>query len=258
MSVDMRRVFWLVLLLTASVSEARASLFIDDISTVNNGQWELEFTGDYYKDVEKTYNPDTEEFDKSVSKETWITSWLAYGLTERWDASITTAYSYLNDGSAKINGFSDVGVSTKYRFWEETKKLPAYAFWVDLKTRSANEDKGLGTGELDVGLTHILSKEIAGFGCDLNLGYIFVGGKPKDITTYSFGITKGIGAKAGVCAEIYGETIYEGDFDDNVFILGLSAGYDLLENVALQAGVGAGLSKASPDWQYSTRVTFAY
>jgi hypothetical protein len=238
---------------------AEAALYIDDTSTTGKGHFSLEFSADYYKDVEKEFDPDSEEYTKTVSKEVSLTPCLYYGLTDNWEAGVTMPYTFLDDSSSgKVNGFGDLVVGSKYRFWEETDILPSFALAFDLKTDSANDDKGLGTGKKDYTLSSIFTKTAGDYVFDLNLGYVFVGGAADDIFLYSVDAGYDLNEKLSLCAEIYGETNFAGSFDDNIFCTALSLGYEMNEMVCIESGVGIGISKASPDYQLSTTLTFEF
>lgn len=238
---------------------AQAALYIDDTSTADKGHFCLEFSADYYKDVEKGFDPDSGEYTKTVSKETSLTSCAYYGLTDNWEAQVTLPYTFLDDSSSgRVNGFTDLVIGSKYRLWEETDALPSFALYFDLKTDSANDDKGLGTGKKDYTVNNIFTKTVNDYVFDLNLGYIFVGGAADDIFLYSFDVGCDLNEKLNLCAEIYGETDFAGSFDDNIFCSALSLGYQVNETVCIESGVGIGISKASPDYQLSTTLTFEF
>ena len=247
-----------VLLNLGILNSTQAALFIDDTSTTDKGHTELEFRLDYYRDVEKEFDTEIEEDVKEASKEWDTTAYLSYGLANNWDIGITLPYQFLDDSEGKVNGFSDLVIESKYRFWEEGQILPSYAFYLDLKTDSANEYKRLGTGKKDYTINNIFTKNIGSNVFDLNLGYVFVCGKPEDILFYSFDIARDLTQKLNLCAELYGETVFKRDFDENVFIGALSLSYQINKILSVELGYGAGISKASPDYQISNKLTFSF
>lgn len=249
-------IFALWFLATAHYSQA--ALFIDDTYTTDKGHIWLEFCLDYYRDVEKEFHAGIGENIKTASKE-WDTGvYLSYGLANNWDVGITLPYQFLDDSEGKVNGLSDLIIESKYRFWQESKILPSYAFYLDLKTDSANEDKRLGTGKKDYTINNIFTKNIGSNVFDLNLGYIFVGGEPDDIFFYSFDIARNLTERMNLCAEIYGESDFKGSFEENIFVTALSLGYQINEIVSFESGVGIGISQASPDYQISSAVAFSF
>jgi hypothetical protein len=248
-----------VIFFMSAANYGQAALYIDDTATVDKGHFELEFSADYYKDVEKEYDPETEEYTKTVCKETNLSLEIEYGLTCNWDVGIKTPYKFINDSSSgKINGFSDFILSTKYRLWEEKETLPSFALSFDLKTDTANVDNCLGTGKKDHTITSIFTKNIGYNVFDLNLGYIFVGGKTDDIFFYSFDVARDLTDKVNLCTEIYGETTFEGSFDKNIFCWAFSVDYQFNSLICLESGIGIGISKVSPDYQFSSTITLTF
>lgn len=236
-----------------------AALYIDDTSTTDAGHLDLEFSADYYKDIEKEFNEETEEYDKTIYKETCLTESVYYGLTGRWDVSAYFPYQFLDQTTyGKVNGFTDFTLETKFRFADEGKKFPSFAMSYDLKLDNGNDIRGLGTGRKDHYINAIFTK---GFGrniFDFNLGYTFVGGAADDILSTAFDWTYAFNDKLYLCNEIYADTILRGTLDDNTLCLASSISYDFSSFISAEAGVGFGISKASPDYQYSGTVTFSF
>lgn len=238
---------------------SEAGLYIDDVYTTDKGHLDIDFSLDYYRDIEKQFDDESAQTIKVDSKETDINVYASYGLADNWDIGITIPYLFLEDTiSDKINGFSDIVIESKYRFCNESEILPGFAFYFDLKTDSANKDKGLGSGKLDYTLNNIFTKSIGDNVFDLNLGCIFVGGKDDDLFFYSFDASRDLINKLSLCAEIYGETDFKGDFDNNIFIYALSLKYKINNQLSFETGVGFGVSEASPDYQFSNTLTFTF
>ena len=79
-------------------------------------------------------------------------------------------------GKDHESGLGDLVVGAKWAFCAETKGLPAQAFSLSVKFPTADDDKGLGSGEMDYDLTWIASKMITEtVGLHVNAGYIWVG-----------------------------------------------------------------------------------
>lgn len=253
------KIFLLLSFLFFVMRHSRAALYSDDTSTTKRSHSEVEFSLDYYKDVEKEYDPETDEYDKEVSKEKKITATLYYGLTDNSEIGLAIPYKFMDGtSSGEVSGFSDIIIGAKYRLWEEGNYLPSFAFSLDLKTNSANKDKGLGTGEKDLSLNNIFTKTMAKIAMDLNLGYTFVGDGSDDIFFYSLDLSRDLTKKISLCNEIYGETTLKEDFDKNIFCWGLSLSYEVNKIISLESGVGIGISKASPDYQLSNKITFNF
>jgi len=236
---------------------AQAMLFIDDTSTTDKGHFEVEYWIQYYKDTQYNYEDDY----KSRTRETKLYLYILYGLADNWDVGITVPYGYINyDRQTKQNGFMDIEIESKYRFFEETSLFPSFALYVDYITSSAKDEKSLGSGDQDVWLNGIFSKTLTeNLWLDLNLGFYFTGGKDADdVFIYSLGITGGFWEKLYLYAELYGETEFEVNFNNNVCLGALSIGYEINPRIFVKTGVAFGLSDGANDLQISGRINFSF
>lgn len=257
-------IFLLPIFLTffVSVKHGYAALYIDDTSTTAKKHFSAEFYIDYYRDEEEAYNPETEIYDLNVSKDTYLSLDLSYGLLDNCDITVTGPYEFISassgDEAKKSSGFSDIYLSTKYRFWDERKILPSFAMTFDFKSDSANDDKDLGTGKKDYSINNILTKNFGKNSFDLNLGYIFVGGKAGDLVFYIADWERELFKNTSICMELYGEHNFEGSPRKKVFCAATSLSYQLNNMINIETGVGVGLTKASPDYQFSGSIAFDF
>ncbi|MFH1577507.1 MAG: transporter [Candidatus Omnitrophota bacterium] len=253
----LNRIGLCLIFLLAFTSPAIAALFTDDTSTTDKGHFGVEYWVNYYKDTQYDYDNDY----KTRVRETKLYLYMLYGLADNWDIGITIPYGYVNyDRDTKTNGFLDIEIESKYRFFEETNLLPSLAVFVDVFTSSGNDEKSLGSGDQDVWLNGILSKTLKeNLWVDLNLGYYFTGGKASDdVFIYSFGLTTGFREKLYLYAELYGEVEFERNFNDNVCIGALTAGYVINQYVFVKAGVAAGISDGANDLQLAARLCLSF
>jgi len=236
---------------------AQAMLFVDDTSTTDKGHFEVEYWVQYYKDTQYNYEDDY----KSRTRQTQLYLYMLYGLADNWDIGITVPYGYINyDRQTKQNGFMDIEIESKYRFFEETDFLPSFALYVDYITSSANDEKSLGSGDQDVWLNGIFSKTLTeNLWLDLNLGYYFTGGKASDDAfIYCLGLTTGFRERLYVYAELYGEVEFERNFNDNVCIGALSVGYEINPRLFIKTGAAVGISDGANDLMISGRISFSF
>ena len=234
-----------------------AALFIDDTSTTDKGHFDIEYGVNYYKDTLYDYDSDY----KSRTRETKLYLYTLYGLSDNWDIGITVPYGYINyDRDTKTNGFQDIEIESKYRFWQETNLLPSSALYIDFITDSANEDKSLGSGDQDVWLNFILSKTLMdNLWLDVNSGYYFTGGEASDdVFIYALGLTTGFRDKLYLYAELYGEVEFERNFNDNVCIGAISIGYEINPCLFVKLGAAAGISDGANDLQLSSRIMLSF
>lgn len=183
------------------------------------------------------------------------------GLTENWDAGLEIPYKFIDFAqSGKVDGVGDVNILTKYRFLEESKGMPAFALGLNLKTRTGDEDKSLGTGRIDYGLNGIFSKRMGVFNFHLNLGYTFVDGTDEGDDTFSYGLALEypLGEKLNLVGEVAGETEFNGAFDDNPCSGLFGLNYALSKTITLDFGAGFEISEASPDYTITTGMTLGF
>ncbi len=232
-------------------------LFVDDTSTTDKGHFEVEYWVQYYKDTQHNY----EDNYKSRTRQTQLYLYMLYGLADNWDVGMTVPYGYINyDREIKQNGFMDIEIESKYRFFEETSLLPSFALYVDYITSSANDEKSLGSGDEDVWLNGIFSKTLTeNLWLDLNLGYYFTGGKASDDAfIYCLGLTTGFRERLYVYAELYAEVEFERNFNDNVCIGALSVGYEINPRLFIKTGAAVGTSDGANDLMISGRISFSF
>jgi len=247
--------FFILFIPSCAVPNAYAYLFTDDTSTTEPGHCTVDFWTQYYKD---TYFQDG---DKSRTRETKLYLYSTYGLTNNWDIGITIPYGFLNyDRTTKTNGFMDIDIETKMRFFEETNLAPSLALYINYITASANEEKSLGSGDQDLWINGIFSKTLNdNLWLDCNLGYYFTGGKASDdVCIYSVALAQGYYDRLYIYGELYGETEFEVNFNNNVSIVALSVGYEINQIVFVKTGVACGISDAANDLQLSGRLSLSF
>jgi len=208
---------------------------------------------------------------------------LSYGLINNLDFSVDVPYLVRKvKGSGDVNGVGDedgvgdVTLKVKVRFIKGREANPvSIAGQLSVKFPSCNKDKALSpecTGEPDVGLRAIASKEFFPVTVHVNLGYIFVGNPPNtdlnDVLTYSIAfdyLTTAdnlhvVGELAGQSnpypksSDLASRLSADTSADPLSALIGLL--YDLDTNKALTAAWSMGLTQASPD--YSLSVGFRY
>ncbi|MEK6684665.1 MAG: hypothetical protein AABY46_08425 [Nitrospirota bacterium] len=131
--------------------------------------------------------------DVSLSDERWrrtlstfaLTTELSSGLLNNLDFSVDVSYRFRKERQdSDEDGLGDLKLKAKVRFIKGREANPvSIAGQLTVKFPSCNEDKRLShecTGEADVGVRAIASKEFFPMMVHLNLGYIFVGNPPPE------------------------------------------------------------------------------
>ena len=245
----------LFLLIFPSHTFAARPLSTDDAGTVEQGDLEVELGFEYASDTDVD---DTED-------EYTLAATMKYGLGERWDIGIEIPYLYINreaEDADDDNGFGDYVLSSKYRFVDETDDFPALSLGFSLKTNTGDEDKGLGSGELDYAINTILSKELGKVIGHINLGYTYVGAPEgeshDDVFSYGIAWEYPVNDRLNVVGELTGETNFEGDFDDNPFAGLIGLNYALSDVATVDFGIGWEISDASPDYLVVAGLTLSF
>ncbi len=238
----------LYLLAFPSVVFAVRPLSTDDAGTVGRMHFEIESGFEYA--------------DATNNESTWATA-LKYGLLEKLDIAIEIPYQYINNCDDE-DGLGDITFSSKYHFLEETEGLPAMAISSSIKTKTGNDDKNLGTGEMDYSATAILTKELDNITghkiiAHLNLGYTYTDKSHDDIFSYGLAVEYPFNNRLNLVGELTGETTnFEGDFNDNPFAALMGFNYAFSELLRFDFGMSVGISEASPDYTIITGLTLSF
>jgi len=200
---------------------------------------------------------------------------LTSGLINNLDFSVYVPYLFrMSKGAEDEDGLGDLTLKAKVRFIKGREATPvSIAGQLTVKFPSCDDNKALSqecTGEPDVGIRAIASKEFFPVTVHLNFGYVFIGNPPNDtlddILTYSLAFDYlTVADRLHVLGELAGETnrypkSTNGSLTNNTSANPLAALvgllYDVDVNKALSLASSFGLTNASPD--YSVSVGFRY
>lgn len=142
---------------------AAIPLITDDTGTIGKGKYQAEFSGAYNEDRE----------DGVTGKGTDLSTTFSYGITDDVDIVLTVPYQFLraedDESTQKSDGFSDISLEAKWRFFE--KNGFSMAFKPGITLPAGNEEKDHGKGRSAYYLYFITSKEIAPWAFHFNLAY---------------------------------------------------------------------------------------
>lgn len=147
---------------------AARPLITDDAGTLGKGNFQAEFgfeTSDHRTDFDDV---ETKEYGTSA------TATVSYGILESLDIVLGIPWEKAKvreDGETvhDENGFSDLTLEAKWRFFE--KKGFSFALKPGMSFPTGNEKKGFGTGRVTYGMIFIATKEMEPFVFNLNAGY---------------------------------------------------------------------------------------
>lgn len=248
----MRKVWELVvvgLLGYAGVAMAGRPLIIDDADPVERGRFELEAGIGYVK------GEGIDHFDVPLG--------LTYGLLSRVEVGIGFGGQFEDQpresgGTAFEEGISDLTLGFKWKLLDQDKAFFDQALAGTIKFPTADEDRGMGSGEIDYDLTYILTRQIDDRTAILfNVGYTWLGGSDEsDVLHYGPALTHQLTPTLQPVAEI----VFETPVDGGKTSVGINGGirYQLLESLTLDAAVGAKLAGDWPDWTATVGLTWAF
>jgi len=200
---------------------------------------------------------------ENQATETDLTIDFGYGITARLEVTVDIPIAFTNpkNGSTE-EGLSDISIRPEFLLIKEQESLPAISFAATFKTESGNKDKGLGSGETDYSLSLQFSKFFDPSTYHFNIGFTFVG-EPEgenldDVIFYNLGFEYSMNDRLDLTGELIGETNSDPSSNNEPFEFLLAFIYAISQTMALDVGVGAGLTDASPDFRATSGVTYEF
>lgn len=233
-------------------------LITDDTGTQGKGKFLVEVNSELGFDKEKEEGVTTKE------KNGQVATTLSYGITENLDIVLGVPYQWFKlkeDGEtvSKENGFPDVSLELKWRFYE--RKGLSFALKPGITFPTSDEKKGLGPGRGTYRLFFITTKEIEPWAFHLNLGYIRNENKldeRKDIWHASLAGE----VEALKNLKVVGNIGIERNTDKTsnkhpAFILG-GIIYSITENFDIDFGIKRGLNKPETNWSILAGIAWRF
>jgi hypothetical protein len=157
----------IILLVAPAVTWAALPLITDDTGTQGKGKFQVEASG-AWSTQQTTENVQERREINSIADFT-----LTAGISEAVDLAVDVPYIWSNinaeDHITKNEGFADLIVAAKWRFY--SKKKVSIAIKPGILLPTGNEDKGLGTGNVGYLVTLISTVQLEPWEFDLNLAY---------------------------------------------------------------------------------------
>ncbi|MEW6003595.1 MAG: transporter [Nitrospirota bacterium] len=222
----------------------------EDAGVAGKGVTQLEISWDYLKW-------------KNSDRENILLLVPIYGITDRIELSAEVPYLFHNPEDEKSErGISDINIVSKFLILEEKDIRPAFTLKGVVKTKSGDEEKGLGSGDIDYSLVAVASKTIGDFELHGMIGYTFVGdnGEENIRNIYLYGVAAdyGITEKFHVVAEIAGNR-HPDRFSDKDPLSGLfGVTYEVSDKIILDGGVRYGFNDAVPKWSTTIGVSLTF
>jgi len=215
--------------------------FSSDTGTTAQGTIEAEL-GVAVDDQDQVDTPVTVKWGAGESSELFL-SW--------------SPYVRLEGERDAVEGAGDVVVGTRYRFTDEGENTPSAAFQLAAKVPTADDQDGLGSGEVDFALAGIVTKVI---NTATLVGYYEAGvlGVPSSgEVDIAHGIALAMGhpllGRLNGFLEVAG--VFIPDQDQSSVFSTLGAGYEWKTGLVLDSAVTIGLTDDASDLQFTIGTT---
>ncbi|MCL5023405.1 MAG: transporter [Nitrospirae bacterium] len=242
-----------MVLVAAEATFAAHPLITDDTGTQGKGKFQLEINGQYGWDNNNGV----------IQYTTPTASTLTYGVIDSVDVSIGVPYQWIRtDDPGKItrhNGFGDVAIAAKWRFYE--KDGLSFALKPGITFPTGDKDKQLGTGKATYSLFLITTKEIKPWAFHLNLGYIANNnGLDQRVPIWHASIASEV--EVAKSLTLVANTGIQRNTDnashtDPAFLLG-GLIYSITRNIDIDVGYKYGLTRPEVDHTVLTGITFSF
>ena len=234
----------LAILLVSDPAWAGRPLDTEDTGTVEPGKAELEASPSYAK------NPDDN---------TWSTLGVfSFGILPRLEGRVELPLLLVEpEGEKSRAGVGDILLGGKLRVLDEKETVPALLGALTLRLPTGDDERGLGSEDVDVGLLGVISKSVGPVTLFGNLGYTFVT-RDSDLNFWTFNAALEYRAtKAWSLVSEVVSAVGEAAAPDTA-VLRIGSVYALTERIKLDGAVGFGMTKESPDVIVTVGVTVAF
>ncbi|MCG3117309.1 MAG: transporter [Candidatus Manganitrophus sp. SA1] len=190
---------------------------------------------------------------------------IRYGLIQNLELDILLPYLFREEDGEHENQIGDLLLRAKVRFLKGREANPlSIAGQLFIKVPSAGRDRFFGTtGEPDLGIVAIASKEFTPVTAHINFGYIFIGNPPlgdlPDQILYALGLElQTIEDPLSLIGEISGSTEIGNSASKGILTLLGGVNYKFERAVSADASVGFGLTDDSPDYLVQFGFTYLF
>lgn len=188
-----------------------------------------------------------------------------YGLIQNLELDLLLPYLFREADGEHENQIGDVLLRAKVRFLKGREANPlSISGQLFIRMPSAGHDRFLGTtGEPDLGVVAIASKEFTPVTAHINFGYIFIGNPPlgdlPDQILYALGLElQTIEEPLSLIGEISGSTEIGSSASRGILTLIGGINYKFEKTVSADASVGFGLTDDSPDYLVNFGFTYLF
>lgn len=244
--------FFLLPSITNSASAERPFLLTERAIPLERGNYRLE-TGLVFN----RFSSNTRDANLSID--------LRYGLIQNLELDLLVPYLFREEEGEHENQIGDILLRAKVRFIKGREANPlSISGQLFIKLPSAGRDRFFGTtGEPDLGVVAIASKEFTPVTAHINFGYIFVGNPPlgdePDQIRYALGLElQPIDESLALIGEIAGSTEIGNSASKGILNLLGGINYKIDRTAGIDSSVGFGLTEDSPDYLIHLGFTYLF
>jgi hypothetical protein len=243
-------IFSLILVLTNQQAYAVRPLATEDATVLDPGAVELEYGFEYIRQ-----NNSSDDYGFLLTP--------VVGIFKNFQISVEMPFAITDpDNETADGGIADIFLVGKTMFLDETEIMPSICLRSAMKFATGDEEKGLGTGDEDLGLVMAATKSIGKLTIDGNFGYRFVGDDydetAKNQIVYGVALRYAINNKLELLSEVFADTEWDFDADSHTISPTIGLAYQVFENLRLDTnfrifarddqktsyGVGCGMTLA--------------
>lgn len=187
---------------------------------------------------------------------------LAWGALPRLEVRVEGGLAVFDpSGSEARAGAADTTLGAKVRWLDEAPRYPALMTAVAVRLPTGNADRGLGERDVDVTALAVLSYTVplvdpVGVGFTLNAGRTFVmRDRRLDAWIVNLAADVRVTDRVSAVAEVVSELGAPGG---DVALVRAGALGRVAERLVLDAAIGVGVTRASPDFVATVGFTFAF
>lgn len=156
-------------------------------------------------------------------------------------------------------GVGDVVLGGRLRFNDGAETTPSFAGQFSIKLPTADEDKGLGSGEVDYNFLFILTHSVGEFALDVNTGLTFAGisnGRTDEQVLGILTLSRAMHSNFSGFGEIFVNHSFE--IDTTVVVGAFGGSYTVNPRLILDAAVNFNISDAPFDLRILGGVTTTF
>ena len=231
-------------------------LITDDADTQGKGNFQFEINGEY----------DHDKDDGITTTGGQANAVLTYGVSDCFDMSVGIPYRWIKQKSddqlisSSENGFSDISVNAKWRFYQ--KDGVSFAIEPGLSLPSGDFEEGLGAGKVGYSFFIVGTRETGSWTFLGNIGYIRneVDSDIEELNIWhiSAAAIYALNDQWKIVGNLVAERNTEKDCDNNPVSAITGFIYSPTKDIDLDLGVKLGLTSSATDWALLAGTTFRF